>query len=115
MGVSVQGCSGMSLGNLGLEVARRLGVPHTSSASLPSTSPEEVGVVLEVAAASLLSISQDLTMEIKKWRWKSWSPGRMCCGGPLERTPRLSEGSAKLPWEEGIVRGVRWEPGISWT
>lgn len=101
-------------------MARSLGVPHTSSASLPSTSTEELGAVLEVAAASLLSISQDLTMEIKKQRWKSWSPGRTCCGGRGgeglgKELPRLSEGSLKLPWEEGIVEGVRWEPGISWT
>lgn len=36
--------------------------------------------------------------------------------GSLGKEPsRLSEGSAKLPWEEGVVKGVPWEPRISWT
>lgn len=43
MGVRVQDCSGISPGQLELEVGRGLGVPGTSVALLPSTSTEELG------------------------------------------------------------------------
>lgn len=43
MGVGVQDCSGISPGQLELEVGRGLGVPGTSVAALPSTSTEELG------------------------------------------------------------------------
>lgn len=60
-----------------------------------------------------LPLGQELLEILESWENVCVRGGRGT--GLRKEPPRLSEGSAKLPWEEGIVKGVRWEPGISWT
>lgn len=63
---------------------------------------------LNAPTSGKLPLGQGPLEILESWENVFWgSLGK----GPL----RLSEGSAKLPWEECRVKGVPWECRVSWT